>query len=840
MGCQILQAEIKPFEPDPDNAGVGKKSYPTFFIFLILFLGKMRCIISFLCLILYPVFVFGQVNVNGVVLNDNNEPMVGANVIFENTYYGVSTDFEGKFTFSNVPAGDYNLKVSYIGYEAYAKKMQIGQHAEQVIITLSSSDILADEVVVKSTRASSDMPLAYSDIDKEEIEKRNLGQDMPYLLKMNPSTVVSSDAGTGIGYTSFRIRGTDMNRINVTVNGIPLNDPESHGTWWVDLPDFASGVDNIQIQRGVGTSTNGAGAFGASVNLQTFKLRKDPYAELNSSAGSFRTFKNNVLFGSGLINGKFSFDARFSKVNSDGFIDRAFADLASLSLSGAYYGNKSIFKLIYISGKERTYQAWDGVPGYILDTNRTYNGIGQYTDKNGVVRYYDNETDNYWQDHLQAFYSKEFNHNLFLNLAFHYTKGKGYYEQYKEMEDFEDYGMDNVIVGSDTITSTDMIRQKWLDNDFYGLTYALNYRKKNWDLTIGGALNKYWGNHFGKVIWTQVAEKGDYQYEWYRSRGIKTDFNIYGKAGWKPGTKLNLFGDLQIRQIWYNIDGIDDDLRDLTQEYNYLFFNPKFGVNYKISNNHRAYFSFSIANREPSRSNLIDADPAGPVPTYETLYDYELGYGFSSRRFAFDANVYFMDYTDQLVLTGEINDVGAPVMTNVEDSYRLGLEVVAGFIISSKIKWELNATISRNKILDYTEYVDDWDTWSQRSMSLGTTDLSFSPALVAGNSISYEPISNLNIAIVSKYVGKQYIDNTSNEKRILNPYLTHDLSVQYSIYTNFIPEISLNFLLNNFINASYETNAWVYRYYYQDVEQSMDGFFPQAGIHFLFGLKLRF
>ncbi len=800
----------------------------------------MKRIIYFFCLILFSVSAFGQAKVRGHVLDENNEPMVGANVVIENTYYGASTDINGKFIFSGVPVGNYSLKVSYIGYENYVKEIQIGQQDEQVNIVLRSSDILADEVVVKSTRASSDMPLAYSDIDKEEIEKRNLGQDMPYLLKLNPSTVVSSDAGTGIGYTSFRIRGTDMNRINVTVNGIPLNDPESQGTWWVDLPDFASGVDNIQIQRGVGTSTNGAGAFGASINLQTFNLRKKPYAELNSSAGSFHTFKNNVLFGSGLINNKFSFDARFSKVTSDGYIDRAFADLGSFSLSGAYYGNKSIFKVIYLSGKERTYQAWDGVPGYILDTNRTYNGIGQYTDKDGVIRYYDNETDNYLQNHLQIFYSKEFSPKLFLNLAFHYTKGKGYYEQYKEDEDFEDYGMDDVIVGSDTITSTDMIRQKWLDNDFYGLTYALNYREKQWDLSIGGALNKYWGNHFGEVIWTQVAEKGDYKHEWYRNQGVKTDFNIYGKAGWKPGTKLNLFVDLQIRKIWYNIDGIDDDLRDITQEHNYLFFNPKFGLNYKISDKHRAYFSLSVANREPNRNNLIDANQFEPVPTYETLFDYELGYGFNSGRFALNANAYFMDYTNQLVLTGEINDIGAPVMTNVDESYRLGLEVVAGFKISSKLKWEINATLSRNKILDFTEHVDDWDTWSQRSMHLGTTDLSFSPALVAGNSISYQPISNLDIAIVSKYVGKQFIDNTSSDNRSLNSYLTNDLSVQYAIYTKFIPEISFNFLLINFLNASYETNAWVYRYYYQDVEQSMDGFFPQAGIHFLFGLKLRF
>lgn len=800
----------------------------------------MKRIGFLLSLLFFTLLTFGKGNVSGVVKNENGEALLGANVIIENTYFGISTDRNGRFSFVNVPEGDYTLKVTYIGFKPFMKKVKVGLNPVELKIMLIGSDILADEVIVKSTRVSSDMPLVHTDITREEIERQNLGQDMPYLMRLSPSTVVSSDAGAGIGYTSFRIRGTDMNRINVTVNGIPLNDPESHGTWWVDLPDFASGVKNIQIQRGVGTSTNGAGAFGASVNLQTFNLKKKPYAEINSSAGSFRTFKNNILFGTGLINNKFSFSGRFSKVNSDGFINRAFADLSSFSLSGAWYGYKSILKVMFLSGKERTYQAWDGVPGYILDTNRTYNGIGQYTDQDGVTRYYDNETDNYRQNHLQVFYSKEFGHDLFLNLAFHYTKGEGYYEQYKENQEFGDYGMDDVVIGNDTIRETDMIRQKWLDNDLYGITYSLNYRKNNWNFTFGGALNKYWGNHFGKVIWTQAAEKGNYQHEWYRSQGIKTDFNIYGKAGWQLSSELSIFGDLQLRRLWYNIDGIDDDLRDLTQDHNYLFFNPKFGLNYNFASGHKTYFSVSVANREPNRSNLVDANPGRPAPTYETLVDYELGYGFNSGKFALKANVYFMDYNNQLVLTGEINDVGAPVMTNVDQSYRLGLELITGYKILKNLDWEFNITLSRNKILNFTGYVDDWDTWSQRSEYLGVTDLSFSPSVVAGNSVSWEPVKNLRMAVISKYVGKQFIDNTSSNSRILHPYLVHDFSVQYNIYTRIIPEIGFNFLLNNFSNTSYETNAWIYRYYYQDVEKYMDGYFPQAGIHFLFGMKIKF
>ncbi|MDX2444714.1 MAG: TonB-dependent receptor [Bacteroidales bacterium] len=800
----------------------------------------MKQIVLILGLCFLVSSIYGQNSVSGIVSDENGEVLIGANVILENTYFGTSTDLNGAFSFSKVESGSYVLAISYMGFEKFLQNIEVQSAPIVVSVKMTRASVLAEEVIVMATRAAPSDPVTQSTIQKDEIEKRNLGQDMPYIFNLSPSTVVSSDAGAGVGYTSFRIRGSDLTRINVTINGIPLNDPESHGTWWVNLPDFASSVDNIQIQRGVGTSTNGAGAFGASVNLQTFKLREAPYAEVNSSYGSFNTFRNNIILGSGLLNDRFTFNARFSKINSDGYIDRAFSDLFSYSLSGGYYGKKDIVKLVFASGKEKTYQAWNGVPGSMIDTDRTYNSAGEYIDKDGNIKYYENETDNYLQNHLQIFYTREFLKELYLNLAFHYTKGKGFYEQYKENRKFSNYGMNDVVVGSDTIRRSDLIQQKWLDNDLYGITYSLTYKKSKWNIIFGGALNTYIGNHFGKVIWSQVAEKGEYNYEWYRNKGIKTDFNVYGKLNYQLLPSLNLFADMQIRRIWYEIDGIDDDLRDISQTHNYFFFNPKLGVNYQISEKHRTFFSFSVGNREPNRDNLVDADLTGQVPTFETLYDYELGYQFSNRKIKLELNMYYMDYNNQLALTGQINDVGAPVMMNVKDSYRAGVEIVAGFKITPKLVWELNATFSQNKIRDFTDYTDDWDTWTQRAEYLGTTDLSFSPNIIAGSFISYELIKNFGISFISKYVSKQYIDNTSNNGRLLNAYFYNDLILNYSLKTKIVKDISFKLLINNIFNAKYETNAWIYKYYENDNEQFFDGYFPQAGTNFLIGVQFKF
>ena len=783
--------------------------------------------------------VFGQFQVSGIVEDTNGTSLIGANVILEGTYLGTSTGLSGKFVLSNVNNGSYTLKVSYMGYETKREEINV-QKELQVKITLEKSAYLADEVIISTIRASETMPVASTTVSKSEIREKDFVQDVPYLLRFTPSLVTSSDAGTGVGYTSFRIRGTDLTRINITVNGIPLNDSESHGVWWVDLPDFTSSVDNIQIQRGVGTSTNGAGAFGATVNLKTFTFSKKPFTEINSIAGSFNTLKNNIKIGSGFIDNKFSFEARMSKISSDGYIDRATADLKSFAVSGAYFGEKDMVRVNIISGKEKTYQAWDGVPSTILDNNRTYNGMGQYSDEMGKTKYYDNETDNYWQDHFQLLYSREIKQDIYLNLCLHYSGGKGYYEQYKEDEDYSDYQMDNILIGSDLIDETDLIRRKWLDNDFYGVTYSLKYKKDKWDASVGGAWNKYIGDHFGKVVWARYAGDSELNHEWYNSDATKADINLYGKINYYLSTKLNLYADIQTRYIDYIIDGIDDDLRNITQKHTYTFFNPKLGAFLKLSKNQSAYFSFGIAHREPNRHNFVDADPAGPVPVPEMLKDYELGYNIKLSDFRFTGNIYFMDYDDQLVLTGEINDVGSPVMTNVEKSYRAGIELQTAIKIADKIEWEMNATLSRNKIMNFTEHVDNWDTWSQVSANLGETDISFSPAIIIGSNFRFNLFENFEIRIFSKYVGKQYIDNTSGESRILNPWFVNDINFQYSFSQKWVDQISIKLQINNLFNEEYETNAWIYRYIVDGEDKILDGYFPQASRNFLVGLNFRF
>jgi len=783
--------------------------------------------------------VFGQFQVSGIVEDTNGTSLIGANVILEGTYLGTSTGLSGEFVFSNVNNGSYTLKVSYMGYETKREEINV-QKELQVNITLEKSAYLADEVIISTIRASETMPVASTTVSKSEIREMDFVQDVPYLLRLTPSLVTSSDAGTGVGYTSFRIRGTDLTRINITVNGIPLNDSESHGVWWVDMPDFSSSVDNIQIQRGVGTSTNGTGAFGATVNLKTFTFSKKPFTEINSIAGSLNTLKNNIKIGSGLINDKFSFETRMSKVSSDGYIDRATADLKSFAVSGAYFGEKDMVRVNILSGKEKTFQAWDGVPSTILDYNRTYNGMGQYLDEMGNTKYYDNETDNYWQDHFQLLYSREIKRGIYLNLCLHYSGGKGYYEQYKEDEDYSDYQMDNILIGSNLIEETDLIRRKWLDNDFYGVTYSLKYKKDKWDASIGGAWNKYIGGHFGKVIWARYAGDSELNHEWYNSDATKADINLYGKINYYLSTKLNLYADMQTRHIDYIIDGIDDDLRNITQKHTYTFFNPKLGTFLKLNKNQSAYFSFGIAHREPNRHNFVDADPAGPVPVPEMLKDYELGYNLRLSDFRFTGNIYFMDYDNQLVLTGEINDVGSPVMTNVEKSYRTGIELQTAIQIADKIEWEMNATLSRNKIKNFTEYVDNWDTWSQVSTNLGETDISFSPAIIMGSNFKFNLFENFEIRMFSKYVGKQYIDNTSGESRILNPWFVNDLNFQYSFSQKWVDQIRVKLQINNLFNEEYETNAWVYRYIVDGENKIMDGYFPQASRNFLVGLNFRF
>ncbi|MEE4196966.1 MAG: TonB-dependent receptor [Bacteroidales bacterium] len=809
-------------------------------------------VIFLFVLFIFP--VYAQQTISGVVKNQQGEPLVGANVSIKETYRGTATNMNGEFKLSKLKPDSYTIMISYIGYKTLEDTINSKQ-ADHLEFILEPSNILSDDVIIKATRAKIDDPVSFTNISRQKIKENNFTQDIPYLLSQTPSIISTSDAGTGVGYTYFRVRGTDLNRINITLNGIPVNDAESHGVWFVNMPDLLSSVNNIQIQRGVGTSTHGAASFGGTLNLQTKTYHKDAYAEINSYAGSFNTFRNSVSFGTGLINNRFTFDGRLSKVTSDGFIDRAWSDLKSFYLSGGYHTNKSILKVNIISGKEITYQAWNGVPKVRLEDDaegmqryldhwlideEEYNHMINSDSRTYNLYTYENEVDNYQQDHYQLFYSYEINPDFHLSTALHYTRGRGYYEQYKKDKDFEDYLLDQVIIGGDTISSTDLIQQKWLDNHFYGAIFSVDYKQDIFEIAWGGGWNRYIGDHFGEVIWAQYFSNGEMNHRWYEGDGDKRDFNLYTKFKYHFSSQFSTFIDLQYRKINYDIQGIDDDLRDITQSHNFNFFNPKFGIFYEINDLHSSFFTFAVANREPNRSNYTDADPSRPAPTHETLYDLELGYNYYSTNNYLKANLYYMYYKDQLVLTGKINDVGSAIMTNVDKSYRLGLELSGGLKVFNQLQVDGNVTLSQNKIKNFTEYVDNWDTGEQEETNLGQTDLSFSPEVIANTTVSYEITSQLKTELISKYVGKQYIDNTSNDERSIDPYFVNDFKVSYSIPTDKIKEISVNIMVNNIFNHEYESNAWVYRYIIGGEEFVMDGYFPQAGINIMGGLTLKF
>ncbi|GHT16934.1 TonB-dependent receptor [Bacteroidia bacterium] len=696
-----------------------------------------------------------------------------------------------------------------------------------------------EEVVIAATRADEKTPIAYTNMGQKTIEQQNFGQDIPYLVSLTPSVVSTSDAGTGIGYTGLRIRGTDANRINITVNGVPLNDAESHGVFWVNMPDFAASLQNIQIQRGVGTSTNGAAAFGATLNMQTELLQERAYGEYSGSAGSFGTFKNTVKAGTGLMNNKFAMDVRLSSITSKGYIDRAGVDLQSYYLSAGYYGNKAMLKFITFAGKEKTYQAWNGVPAQLLSTNRTYNPCGEYTDDDGTVHYYDNQTDNYWQRHYQLIYTQQLTNKWNFHTALHYTRGYGYYEEYKEDSDFARYLIPTYFdKDNEEVTTSDLVRQKWLDNDFYGGTFSLNYEREGFKATLGGAANYYDGRHYGYVTWIKDYPMAfpDKQ-KFYDGTGKKQDYNVFAKGNAELFSDFNAYADLQYRHIDYRIGGTTDnqDLLNIRRIYN--FFNPKIGALYTLNSHHEVFASFAVAHREPNRNNFVEAD-ANEQPTSELLYDYEIGYAFHHERFSANLNGYFMDYTNQLILTGKTNEIGEPLTTNIPTSYRTGIELAVAAKIAKWLQWDGNCTFSQNKIRNFTEYVDDWDSDKQRENRLGTTDIAFSSPLIA-NSIFSVLHKNFSVGWHAAYVGKQFIDNTSSNERSLDAYFVNHLRAGYFVDVQKI-RLSLEIMVNNLFNYQYESNAWVYSYYENGERGSDAGYFPQAGRSFLGKLTIKF
>ena len=702
---------------------------------------------------------------------------------------------------------------------------------------------LLNQVNVNALRAGNKTPVAFTNISKAEIEKVNLGQDMPYMISLTPSLVTTSDAGAGIGYTGFRIRGSDPTRINVTINGIPLNDSESQGVWWVNMPDLSSSIENIQIQRGVGTSTNGGSAFGASVNLQTDKSNAKPYIITNNTVGSFVTFKNNIEFGTGLLNNKFAFDGRLSRISSDGYVDRATSELKSMYLQGTYFGMRNIIKALMFTGTERTYQAWNGVPLNYLDTNRTFNS---YT--------YKNEVDDYMQSHYQLHYSKQISDATNFNVAIHYTHGEGYYEQEKIGEDLIDYNLENIIFSEDTISSTDLIRRKWLNNDFGGLTYSLIHKIADINLILGGGNNSYSGQHYGNIIWSQYASNANFNHQYYWNKAEKKDHNIYTKVNYKYTEATNIYIDLQRRNIEYVFEGLDSDGNTAQQKVELTFYNPKFGLFYDLNQTQSVYISFAVANKEPNRNDYIESTPISR-PKHETLYDTEIGFKQTSKKLSLGINLYHMDYTNQLVLTGQINDVGAYTRTNIDKSFRKGVEIEASVKLSNRITWNGNLTISDNKITRYTAYIDNWDTWEQEEIEYENTDLAFSPKQIWASVLNYNLDNNITINFISKYVGEQFIDNTSSDNRKLSEYLTNNLLVSYKWDSKIFKNSKLTLQINNLMNNEYVSNAWVYQFISDDWDPrdsdpyinsdsergyNMAGYFPEATRNYLLGLTLGF
>lgn len=725
--------------------------------------------------------------------------------------------------------------------------------------TDSLNNIKLEEVVVSATRAGKQTPMAYSNISAEAIEKQNSGQDIPYILSLTPSVTITSDAGSGIGYTGFRIRGTDANRINITVNGIPLNDSESHGVFFVNMPDFASSLSSMQVQRGVGTSTNGSAAFGASVNMQTENVARLPFAEASSSYGSFHTNKNMIKAGTGLMGNHLAVEGRYSSVTSDGYIDRAWVDMRSYYLAAAYFADNTVLKFITFGGKEKTYQAWNGVDLDLVKSDpvhysRTYNELGQYVDDNGNVQYYKNQTDNYTQTHYQLHAVHQFSPELSLNAALHYTKGIGYYEEYKTNRKYKEYLLTPAVVDGTALEKTDLVRQKWLDNHFYGATAALNYTANRFGLVFGGGANRYDGDHFGKVLWVRNPNNFDADKEWYRSSSAKTDANAYLKLHVEPVENLFLYADAQYRYIKYDMDGNDDKydketkaMRDITQKHTFSFFNPKAGATYQFDARNTVFASFSVANREPNRNNYTDAGP-NDKPTSERLHDTEAGYRYQSPNVSFGANLYYMKYKNQLILTGKISEIGEALTTNIPSSYRMGVELTGAVKISPLFRWDGNVTFSRNKIKNFVEqdineyihYVADENWTGSRSTDLGTTDISYSPGVIA-NSIFTFTYHGVETALVSNYVGRQYIDNTSNKDRSIPSYFVNSLRGSYSFSAPHLRAIELGVWVNNLFNVEYSSNGYNWYSYYLDGKRVNEKrYFPQAGTNVQASLTLKF
>lgn len=676
-----------------------------------------------------------------------------------------------------------------------------------------------EEVLVSSIRVNEDIPMAFTNVSKDQIEERNLGQDLPILLNFLPNVVTTSDAGAGIGYTAIRIRGINAQSTNVTINGIPYNDAESLGTFWVDLPDFSSSIENLQVQRGIGTSVNGSSAFGASINILTDKISKDPFFESNNTFGSYNTFKNTLRFSTGLMNEVFEFSGRLSKIDSDGYIDRSTSDLKSYFLQFSYKKENTLVKFLNFGGHEITYHAWNGIDGETLRNDRTFNPSGLYTDLNGVQQFHEDELDNYKQDHFQLHWSEIINNNFTSNLGLNLTNGKGYYEQYNENG------------------NQDFITRKWLDNQFVVVNYSLKYSKNKHNIIFGSTYSEYDGDHFGETIWSQNSGDIEFTDLFYNGNGLKKDFSNFIKSVFQISSRFSMYTDLQLREISYNTDGSTSNIPELKLDKKYSFFNPKFGLNFKLNNKNRVYFSAAKAFREPTRSDYENNFNIKP----EELIDFELGWSLNSNTIILNTNLYYMNYENQLVLTGALDDVGSPIRENSGKSYRAGIEIESAFKVSEKINLAGNVSFSENKNLDYVSRFDG------ELMNLGDTDISYSPSLISSVAINYSPNSKLDLSLLNKHVGEQFMSNNGSSFSKLDSYSVTDFNFRYTFDELYLfDELSINLLINNLFSAEYVSNGYYYTYDDTWTDENMittiegTGYYPQATRNFLFGVGIKF
>ena len=813
---------------------------------------------------------------SGNIYDENDKPLEGASVFIRESDHATITDSRGKFVLDSLEAGVNVLVCSHIGYQRIIEYLDLTNDVDIEILMESFSYDL-DAVMITSNRIDEDKPFSFSTVRKEELEPNNLGQDLPFLLRYSPSIVVSSDAGAGIGYTGLRIRGSDPTRINVNINGIPVNDAESQSVFWVNMPDFGSSVEDVQIQRGVGTSTSGTGSFGGTIGINTHKIRQKNYVDVNAGVGSFGTKKLTAKLGTGLLNNTFFIDGRISFVNSEGFIDRASSDLRSYYISAGRITDNSTIRLDYFSGNEQTYQAWNGIPQAKFDENQEalsshYNrNVGLLyhnlpspttlnTDNQNVYstlhvqdslnlfgsnpdtyNYYtfDEEIDRYQQDHYQLHWGTSNDDYFESNISLHYTRGEGYFEQFKINESLADYRLSNV---NDTLTNTpienaNLVRRKWLKNNFYGAVANFKWNlSEQLNVHWGSAFHVYSGNHLGKIVAWDINSEINPANSYYNNDGSKNDGTTFVKLNYSL-EKLSFFGDLQYRFVSYSVVGRDDDLVVHDFQDNLHFINPKLGLSYMINEENQFYASASAGSREPDRNDYLSV-PEGTFPNPERMIDYELGLRSRYEKLAFGVNLYYMDYTDQLVVTGELNDVGATLRANVPESYRGGIEAEIGLELIEKIDVYANATFSENKIAIFEEILFDYGTGEAVINTYEDTDIVLSPNIIGAFGLNYRPLKGLQLGFQSKYVGSQYLDNTSNSERALDAYFISGVTAGYKMKWKSLKNVRFNAQINNLFGAKYASNGYSYTYLINGASTTENFVFPQAGFNWLLGLTV--